>query len=92
MTKLYLRSLPNSITEESLLQLFTEKGYTTRRVRKNPAAVGAIPATGEDFLAGVLAVAHETLLAKQSPRSQLHCAFPAAGAPAAGICLYGSKA
>ena len=27
MTKLYVGSLPYSITDESLLQLFTEKGY-----------------------------------------------------------------
>jgi len=27
MTKLYVGSLPHSITDESLLQLFTRKGY-----------------------------------------------------------------
>ena len=28
MTKLYVGSLPDSVTDESLLQLFTSKGYT----------------------------------------------------------------
>ena len=46
MTKLYVGSLPYSITDESLLQLFTEKGYrpvSARAITDRPGPGNSVP-------------------------------------------------
>jgi hypothetical protein len=37
------------------------RSRSTKRVRKNPVAVGIVPVTDEDFLAGVPAAVVETI-------------------------------